>query len=440
MAQPKKQLKLFFKTLGCPKNQVDSERILWALKSGDVTLTDDENVADTLVVNTCGFTGEAKEESIDAILALAEIKKSRPDVKLCVVGCLAQRYRDDLTTQIPEIDYIFGVDELDKIVTKLAPGHSSAPPDPDDPRRILVSPPHFAYLKISEGCSNNCSFCVIPLIRGPYNSRAPEKIVNEARQLAKTGVKELIVVAQDTTLYGADIRLDNGLALLLDRLSDIDGIEWIRVMYMYPPLITDRLLDSFSRLEKVTPYFDIPFQHASDSILSTMNRQETGESIRSLVSKIRESVTGASIRTSFIVGFPGETDNDFETLLTMVKDIRFDHLGAFIYSPEEGSSAYSLPDHPVSAAKAGERFNQIMETQREISTRLLREKVGKVVDVIVDGIDPGETLLTGRTKHQAPDIDGTVILDSVSAAPGAIIPVKIVDSTDYDLIGTTPDL
>ncbi|VAX15315.1 Ribosomal protein S12p Asp88 (E. coli) methylthiotransferase [hydrothermal vent metagenome] len=433
-------MKVFLKTLGCPKNQVDSERILWALKRNNATLTGDERKADTLIINTCGFTEDAKQESIDAILALAEIKKSRPEVKLCVAGCLSQRYRDDLTSQIPEIDYIYGVDELDAIIKELADSQVSAPPDPDDPRRILGSPPHFAYLKISEGCSNNCSFCVIPLIRGPYKSRDPEQIVKEARQLAKGGVKELVVVAQDTTLYGADIRLDNGLGALLDQLSDIEEIEWIRVMYMYPPLVTDRLIERFSRLEKVVPYFDIPFQHASGRILAAMNREETERSIRNLVDKIRQSVPGASIRTSFIVGFKGETDKDFETLLKMVEDIRFDHLGAFIYSPEEESAAYKLPASRTPMIKARERFDRLMSAQQEISRRLLSDKVGRVMDVIVDGIDEEETLLTGRTKHQAPEIDGTVILDSFSAAVGSIIPVKIVGATDYDLIGQAPDI
>jgi len=433
-------LKVFLKSLGCPKNQVDSERILWALKRNNATLTGDQRKADTLIINTCGFTEDAKQESIDAILALAEIKKSRPEVKLCVAGCLSERYRDDLTSQIPEIDHIYGVDELDAIIKELAGGQVSAPPDPDDPRRILGSPSHFAYLKISEGCSNNCSFCVIPLIRGPYKSRAPEQIIREARQLARGGVKELVVVAQDTTLYGADIRLDNGLGSLLDQLSDIEEIEWIRVMYMYPPLVTDRLLERFSRLEKVVPYFDIPFQHASDRILSAMNRQETERSIRNLVEKIRQSVPGASIRTSFIVGFKGETDKDFETLLKMVEDIRFDHLGAFIYSPEEESAAYRLSASRTPVLKARERFDALITTQREISKRLLNEKKGRIMDVIVDGIDEEEALLTGRTKHQAPEIDGTVILDSLTAAIGSIIPVKIVGATDYDLIGRTPDI
>ncbi len=433
-------MKVFLKSLGCPKNQVDSERILWALKRNNATLTGDQRKADTLIINTCGFTEDAKQESIDAILALAEIKKSRPEVKLCVAGCLSERYRDDLMSQIPEIDHIYGVDELDAIIKELAGGQVSAPPDPDDPRRILGSPSHFAYLKISEGCSNNCSFCVIPLIRGSYKSRAPEQIIREARQLASGGVKELVVVAQDTTLYGADIRLDNGLGALLDQLSDIEEIEWIRVMYMYPPLVTDRLLERFSRLEKVVPYFDIPFQHASDRILSAMNRQETERSIRNLVEKIRQSAPGASIRTSFIVGFKGETDKDFETLLKMVEDIRFDHLGAFIYSPEEESAAYKLSASLTPMLKARERFDRLMTAQREISKRLLNEKKGRIMDVIVDGIDEEEALLTGRTKHQAPEIDGTVILDSLTAAIGSIIPVKIVGATDYDLIGRTPDI
>jgi len=427
--------KIHLVSLGCPKNRVDSEHALWALHSAGAQFAADAREADALLVNTCGFIGEAREESIDTILELAKIKEENPSVKLAVMGCLSERWRDELAREIPEIDCLFGVADLEQVVAALAPAPGRVSiPDPDEAPRILTTAPHWAYLKIAEGCSNTCSFCVIPNIRGPYRSRTPEKILEEAQNLAGRGVRELILVAQDTTLYGADLKREAGLARLLEQLNGVGALAWLRVLYLYPPLVGDRLLEAFAALDKVAPYFDIPLQHASDRVLKRMRRPETNESVRRLAGRVREKVPGAALRTSFIVGFPGETEEDFQALLDLATDVRFDHLGAFVYSPEEGSAACGSPD-PVDEAVARERLDRLLTIQRKISAELQREKIGGVREVMVDGCDPDETLLTARLKTQAPQIDGSVILDGVAARPGDIIPVRITGSMDYDLIG-----
>ncbi|VAX21678.1 Ribosomal protein S12p Asp88 (E. coli) methylthiotransferase [hydrothermal vent metagenome] len=424
-------------SLGCPKNRVDSERTLWALKEAGVEITDDESLADLFIANTCGFTADAKEESIETILRLAKIKEERPGRKLAVMGCLTERYGEELKDSVPEIDHIYGIARLREVIEDLAPDPSSVYPDPDAGPRLLTTAPHWAYLKIAEGCSNTCSFCVIPSIRGPYRSRNLDSLIAEATALAGQGVKELIVVAQDTTLYGADLRLDNGLENLLRQLARIDGIEWIRSLYMYPRLISDRLLDFFAGEEKMAPYFDLPLQHISNSVLRRMNRPDTSESIQELIDRIRAKIPAAALRASFIVGFPGETDGDFDQLLQFAKETRFDHLGAFIYSPEEGTGAYSLTEK-VEDDIALERYDTFMRTQKEIVDEKAREKTGKNFDIIVDPPGAEDMLLTGRMITQAPEIDGVVILDSVEARPGDIISVKITGSVEYDLIGTDP--
>lgn len=425
---------VYMETLGCPKNRVDSERTIFALNRAGAELVTDETCADILIVNTCGFVSDAKEESIDRILALAEEKKARKNVKLAVMGCLSERHRDEIKELIPEIDFLYGVDELETIVKEVGGGATETYPDPDKLSRIITTSPYWAYLKISEGCSNTCSFCSIPSIRGPYKSRAIKDIVAEAEQLALQGVKELILVAQDSSLYGADIRESDGLLQLLKKLGKIDGLAWIRVMYLYPALVTDRLLNVFATEEKVAPYFDIPFQHISNAVLKRMKRPETGSLIRSLVKRIRSQMPNSAIRSSFIVGFPGETEEDFDELLAFLKDVKLDHVGAFIYSPEEGTTAFLLPDR-VDGAVAEDRLERLMDAQRKISEENLKKKTGLTLDVLVDGIDPDENLLTGRIKTQAPEVDGVVILDAVDAVPGSIIPVRITGVTDYDLIG-----
>ena len=300
--------KVYMVSLGCPKNRVDSERALWALKEAGAEPVDDEALADIVIINTCGFTAQAKEESIGEILRLTKIKEERPEVKLAVMGCLTERYGAQLRESVPEIDHIYGIEGLREIIEDLAPNPQSVYPDPDEGPRLLTTAPHYAYLKIAEGCSNTCSFCVIPSIRGPYRSRDLGSLLSEATTLAGQGVKELIVVAQDTTLYGADLRLDNGLLQLLRQTALVDGIEWIRVLYMYPRLLSDQLLDFFAGEEKMTPYFDLPLQHIADDLLSKMNRPDTSASIGELIDKIRTKIPTAALRASFIVGFPGECE------------------------------------------------------------------------------------------------------------------------------------
>ncbi len=427
--------KLYMVSLGCPKNRVDSEETLTALTAGGVTLVTEETDADIVLVNTCGFVTDAKAESIDTILELAEIKKTRPSTKLAVMGCLSERYRDDLIKQIPEIDHIFGVAELDDIVAKLAPDKTTHP-DPDHSPRILTTARHWTYLKIAEGCSNTCSFCVIPKIRGPYISRPMNTIVAEAESLAERGVKEIILVAQDTSLYGADLKIKQGLTKLLHKLEKVNGMEWIRVLYLYPALLDNDLIKTIGQSEKVVPYFDIPLQHASDFVLKRMKRPETESSIRRLLSTIRELAPTAAIRTSLITGFPGETDDDFDKLHRLVKEVKFDHMGVFAYSPEEDTTAVGLPDQ-VDEAVANERLRILMETQNGISAKITAAKIGQAVTVMVDDADPVEMILPARLKTQAPGIDGCVILDEVEAEPGRIITVKITGANDYDLIGKT---
>lgn len=421
-------------SLGCPKNQVDSERALWALRQAGLTPVTEGEDADILLANTCGFIEAAKEESIEAILELARIKDGRPGVRLAVMGCLSERYRDELTAEIPEIDHIYGTANLPDIARDLAPGAANVIPDPDAAPREISAASGWAYLKIAEGCSNKCSFCVIPSIRGAYRSRDKASLIAEAESLAARGVKEIVLVAQDTTLYGADLKHKNGLESLVRGLTEINGIRWIRTLYMYPALVDGSLLDAFAGEEKIVPYFDIPLQHASDRILRTMARPETGASIRQLIEKIRTKIPEAAIRASFILGFPGETDEDFEEVMRLAEEARFDHLGAFVYSPEEGTSAYGMSG-AVEKAVAEERLDILMNRQKLISSEIARGKIGAVEDVIVELPDPAEPILTGRLKTQAPEIDGQVILDSVEAAPGEIITVRITGATDYDLVG-----
>jgi ribosomal protein S12 methylthiotransferase len=428
--------KVYMVSLGCPKNQVDSERALHALRKAGLEIVTDQDQADIIITNTCGFVNDAKEESIDTILELSRVKKERPDVLLGVMGCLSERYGDDLKSAMPEIDFMHGVADIPAMVKNLVPD-SRAYPDPDSHDRVITTSPYWAYLKIAEGCSNKCSFCVIPQIRGPYKSVEMESVVKEAEGLAEQGVKELILVAQDTTLYGADLKMKNGLPRLLEKLSHIKKLKWIRVMYMYPALVTDELLSVFAGEEKIVPYFDIPLQHASTRLLKSMGRPESETGIRDMLDRIKRKLPDSAIRTAFIVGFPGEKVEDFKTLLQLVADVRFDHMGAFKFSPEEGSTAFSMTG-TVPKKKAEERYEQLMTAQRDISRAKLEEKVGLVADILVDIPDPEEMLLTGRLATQAPKIDGCVILDGVEAEPGRIVKVKITGASDYDLIGATP--
>ena len=395
-------------------------------------MTSEAELADIVIINTCGFINDAKEESINTIIELAELKKKSRTIKLVVMGCLSERYKEDLFKQIPEIDHIYGVDELNKIISELT-SNIEINYNSKVPLRISSSSKGWSYLKISEGCSNTCSFCIIPKIRGPYKSRNQQSVIAEAKSLSALGVKELILVAQDSTIFGADLHMKDGLAKLLEKLSALEEIDWIRALYMYPALVTDALISVMAKGSKVLPYFDIPIQHGSNSILQSMGRPERRDDIRRLITKIRSACPDATIRTSVMVGFPGETNRDFDDLISLVEELEFDNLGVFEYSPEEGSKAYNLPKR-VDKALAKERRANVMELQKEISRKKLSCNVGKIISVIVEGFDEENVVIYGRSKGQVPYIDGVVILDGVDQPSGSIIDVKVVNSTSYDLI------
>lgn len=422
-------------SLGCPKNLVDSEVMLGFLKEGGYHLTSNEDDADVLIVNTCGFIGDAKEESIDEILRLAEYKKNGRCKLLIVTGCLTQRYKDELAKELPEVDYFIGTGEYHRIaeiiknrtaqriiVDKPVYVHDYTTP------RILATPRYSAYVKVAEGCSNNCTYCTIPSIRGDFRSRTQSSIVKEVENLAGQGVKEINLIAQDTTSYS---HLEN----LLKQLVKIDGIEWIRLLYLYPSKITDSLIKLIRDEEKICKYFDIPIQHISKKILKAMNRTTTKEGIEKLIEKIRKQVPDAVLRTSLIVGFPGEAEEDFNELLEFIKYMKFDRLGVFKYSKEEGTPAYKMKNQIIDAVKE-KRMQKVMAAQKRISLAKNKPLVGSVIKVLVEGIsDETDLLLKGRAITQAPDIDGITYISSGTANAGDIVDIKITEAGEYDLVG-----
>ena len=459
-------------SLGCPKNLVDSEVMLGLAQEQGHQLTRDAADADVLVVNTCAFIDKAKQESIDTILEMAEHKKTGACRRLVVTGCMAERYRDELREQIPEIDAILGTGEVPEIVSALgvntthrgteAQSHSGLiqllrpngervgtvdrGPGPGDlptylydasTPRLLATPRHYAYVKIAEGCDYKCAFCIIPTLRGKYRSRTPESIVAEAQRLAAQGVKELLLISQDTTFYGIDRGERGALARLLRALNRIDGLEWIRMLYLYPTTITDDVLDAMAESEKVCKYVDLPLQHASDRVLKRMKRPGTRASYERLLDRIRQRVAGVTLRTTFIVGFPGETAEDYAELQSFVEAVRFDHLGVFTYSHEEGTSAYGLDDD-VPAALKRKRRSGLMGLQRRIVGRAQRSRIGSRVRILVDGPSAEHDLvLRGRLEGQAPDIDPQVYLtdcDPSAITPGDFLDAEVVGSRAYDLI------
>ncbi len=431
-------------SLGCPKNQVDAEVMLADLKNDGFEITNDESKADAIIVNTCGFIEDAKREAIDNILEVAQLKKTGKLKALIVSGCLAQRYKDDMKKEMPEIDAIVTLGkngDICRIVRDAVKNNETKVYDaplfclPLGGERLLTTPKYMAYLKIAEGCDNRCTYCAIPMIRGQYRSRALEDIINEAKTLAKRGVKELTVVAQDTTRYGEDIYGEGRLPQLLNELCVIDGIEWIRVLYTYPERITDELLDTVANQPKVLKYLDIPIQHASDGVLARMNRRSNNAQLYSLIKNIREKVPNITLRTTMIVGFPGESDEDFTTLCEFVKAARFDRLGCFTYSPEEGTPAAEFPDQIPEDIKQ-RRYEVVMAEQSVISEELTAQKIGTVAQVLVEGYDRLNKCYYGRSKSDAPDIDGKVFFQSeFSPSAGDIVSVKITDSVEYDPIG-----
>ncbi len=433
-------------SLGCAKNLVDTEIMLGHLDRHGCTYVEEPDQADVIVINTCGFIGPAREESIQTILETAELKKSGNLKRLVVAGCMVQRYRDQLQANIPEVDAFIGLDELPGVVASagLIPG-----PEPENPARTgpsqslydhlaprhLATPSWTAYLKIAEGCDHTCSFCAIPSFRGSFRSRTVEDLVAEAERLARGGVRELNLIAQDTSGYGRDRGRTDDLPRLLEALDAVEGLHWIRIHYLYPNTVTDRLISAMAELPKVVNYVDIPLQHADPAVLSRMLRGGSAESHGKLLARFRNRMADPAFRTTLIVGFPGETDGEFRNLLEFIREVRFDHVGVFTYSHEESTSAHELPDD-IPEERKEERRDEIMELQAGIVTSRNRERVGRTVEVLVEGVHPEtEHLLTGRTSGQSQDVDGQVLINDGSAEPGSFREVELTDTAGYDLVG-----
>jgi ribosomal protein S12 methylthiotransferase len=456
-------MKIGLVSLGCPKNLVDSEVMLGLAQDAGHELTRDPEGADILVVNTCAFIDSAKQESIDAILEMAQHKKDGTCQRLIVTGCMAERYRDELRKEIPEIDAVLGTGEVPDIVKAIggaagasgtsplnffrapsreAPVPSPKPPAPSyiydaDTPRLLATPRHYAYVKIAEGCDYKCAFCIIPTLRGAYRSRPEDSIVREAENLAARGVKELLLISQDTTFYGIDRRERGALARLLRRLNAVPGLEWIRLLYLYPTTIDEETLAAMAECDHVCKYIDLPLQHASNPVLQRMKRPGTRQKYDQLLNRIRERVPGVALRTTFIVGFPGETQADIDELESFVRDHDFDHVGVFTYSHEEGTSAYAL-DNDVPQGVKTKRRDRVMRLQKRLVKARQKRRIGERVRLLVDGpASEHELVLKGRLSSQAPDIDASVYLtecDPSQFRPGEFAEVEIVGARGYDLI------
>jgi ribosomal protein S12 methylthiotransferase len=464
-------MKIGMVSLGCPKNLVDSEVMLGLAQKEGHRLTRDAADAEVLVVNTCAFIDKAKQESIDTILEMAEHKKTGACQRLIVTGCMAERYREELRAQIPEIDAILGTGEVPEIVRAIGESAAGGSKEQDPPYtvpllrangqpirlersgntaatlpdylydantpRMLATPRHYAYVKIAEGCDYTCAFCIIPKLRGHYRSRSIDSIVQEAKRLAASGVKELLLISQDTSFYGNDHGERGSLARLLRALNRVDGLEWIRMLYLYPTTIGDDVLEAMAESDKVCRYIDLPLQHASDRVLKRMKRPGTRVSYERLLDRIRQRVPGVSLRTTFIVGFPGETSEDYAELQSFVRAVEFDHVGVFTYSHEEGTSAHALDDD-VPAGLKRKRQAGVMRLQKQVVRRAHRARIGQSVKVLVDGPSAEHDLvLRGRLEGQAPDIDPLVYLtdcDPSAMSPGQFVQAEIVASRGYDLL------
>ncbi len=431
-------------SLGCPKNQVDAERMLALMDAEGWEIVDYVDGCDVVIVNTCGFIDDAKKEAIENILDMVELKKEGVIGRIIVTGCLAQRYKEEIVTEIPEVDAVLGIGANGDIIKTVEEVMSSVttiekyPPRCDlplDGQRILTTPQHWAYLKIGDGCSNRCTYCTIPSIRGDMRSRKTENIIEEAKQLAELGVKELILIAQDTTSYGLDLYGELKLPELLNELCKIDSIEWIRLLYCYPDRITDELIETIKTQDKVVNYIDLPLQHADDKLLKAMNRRGDQALIRSVIEKLRTEIPDVVIRTTFIVGFPGEGEDEFETLAEFVNEIEFDRLGVFTFSPQEGTPAYDM-DGQVEDDVKTRRGEVIMQDQYSIMEEKNNEKIGKTFKTVVEEYDGYTDSYVGRTYMDAPEIDGLVKFTSERDLDiGDFVDVEIFDVDEYDLIG-----
>ena len=438
-------MKVYLISLGCDKNLVDSEVMLGLLQEAGHTVADDLTEADAAIVNTCCFIGDAKEESINTILELAELRTEGALKRLVIAGCLAERYADDIRREIPEVDAIVGTASYEDIVAALtADGsyESRRPltylPQPKTPRAVTAGN-YVSYLKIAEGCDKCCTYCIIPKIRGPYRSFPMERLTDEAERLAQAGTRELILVAQETTVYGTDLYGEKKLAELLHRLCRIEELQRIRVMYAYPEEIDETLIEAIASEPKVCRYLDMPIQHASNEILKRMGRRTTREDIEATVAKLRRRIPGIVLRTTLITGFPGETEEDFDELTAFVEKMRFERLGCFPYSKEEGTDAAKMKGQ-VPKRVSERRKNVIMKLQREICSQYSESLVGQTLQVLVDGYLPEEDIFTGRTEGDAPTIDGAVFFEGPSSLlSGDIVPVRITAAAEYDLTGEVVD-
>ena len=437
-------MKILFISLGCDKNLVDTEVMLGLLASRGYEMTDDEQEADIIVINTCCFIHDAKEESIQNILEMAELKKEGKVKALIVTGCLAERYKDEILEEIPEVDEVLGTTAYDKILDavdaalegdqEVILSDIDALPLPET-KRLVTTGGHFAYLKIAEGCDKHCTYCIIPKVRGNYRSVPMERLVNEARELAEQGVKELILVAQETTLYGKDLYGEKSLHKLVRALCNINGIRWIRILYCYPEEITDELIQVMKEEPKVCHYLDLPIQHANDTILKRMGRRTTKQELVDIVGKLRSEIPDICLRTTLITGFPGETAEQHEELMQFVDEMEFDRLGVFTYSPEEDTPAAGMPEQIDEEVKE-DRQAEIMELQQEIAFDKAEDMIGREVLVMIEGKVADENAYVGRTYRDAPNVDGLIFINTdEELLSGDFARVKVTGALDYDLIG-----
>lgn len=442
-------MKLLCVSLGCDKNLVDTEMMLGLLNKDGYTFTDDEYEADVIVVNTCCFIGDAKEESINTILEMAQRKVDANCKALIVTGCLAQRYKQEIIDEIPEVDGILGTstyDEISNVLREALSGveHVQRFHDLDgipemETGRVLTTGGHYAFLKIAEGCDKHCTYCIIPTLRGNYRSVPMERLIKEAQELAEKGVKELILVAQETTLYGVDLYGKKSLPELLKKLCRISGIQWIRIQYCYPEEITDELIQTMKEEEKICHYLDLPIQHASDRILKRMGRRTTQDQLRGIVEKLRKEIPDIALRTTLISGFPGETEEDHEELMGFVDEMEFERLGVFAYSAEEDTPAADFPDYVDQEVKE-DRRDEIMELQQEISLEHSESMIGKTVEVMIEGKVADENAYVGRTYMDGPGVDGMIFVQTgVELMSGDFARVRVTGAMEYDLMGELED-
>jgi ribosomal protein S12 methylthiotransferase len=438
-------------SLGCPKNLVDSEVMMGLLAQQGYELTTDSQEADILVVNTCGFIDSARQESVETIIEMADLKQSGNLKRLVVAGCLVERYKEELQREIPEIDACIGVNQLKDITSVVGNGRKPLPVYSDQAAapelylydettpRLRATSPYTSYVKIAEGCDHTCAFCIIPKLRGSFRSRSPESILREVEMLSAQGVKEIVLISQDTVNYGNDLALKDGLAQLLNSIADVKGVEWVRFLYCYPTGISEELLRVMAERENVCKYFDIPLQHTSRDVLARMRRGGGRDAYEKMFERIRARVPDVALRTTFIVGFPGETESDFEELLGFVRNVEFDNVGVFAYSDEEHSAAYDL-DGKVNHKIAKQRERRLMKEQARISKRKNKKLIGSQLRVLLEGRSKQtDLLLEGRLESQAPEIDGSVLINDLpegrDVRPGDFVTVEITQATEYDLVG-----